>query len=105
MINENIKGNNSYGHLYWVGSRYSDCQYFDRLLTGSICLYGETNGNNIAINDELGARFDNNFIAEKVNEYIKARLFEISAADHRHSGSVQKGDIPFCPQHTGTIQP
>ena len=75
MINENIKGNNSYGHLYWVGSRYSDCQYFDRLLTGSICLYGETNGNNIAINDELGARFDNNFIAEKVNEYIKARLF------------------------------
>ncbi len=81
MINENIKGNNSYGHLYWVGSRYSDCQYFDRLLTGSICLYGETNGNNIAINDELGARFDNNFIAKKVNEYIKARLFEISAAD------------------------
>ena len=70
-----------YGHLYWVGSRYSDCLYFDKLLEGSVCLYGETKGKHIAICDDMNERFDNNVIPKRVNEHIKNTLKDIARKD------------------------
>lgn len=79
MIDNAIRAH--YGNLYWVGSRYSDCIYFDRLLAGSVCLYGKTHGKHIAICDEMEKRPDNNTIPESVNNRIREILYGIVRED------------------------
>ena len=68
-------------NLYWFGSRFSDCAVFEQKLSGSVCLYGESHGKHIAVNDILHGRFDNNEISDAVNAFFRSKLFEILRED------------------------
>lgn len=69
------------GAIYWVGSRFSDCYYYEEQLAGSICLYGKTHGKHLALSDTLGSRVDNNVISDSVNDYVREAMFRIARED------------------------
>ena len=67
--------------VYWVGSRFSDCIYFEEKLAGSICLYGKTHGTHLALCDVWGERVDNNDILDSVNDFVRDTMLRIAHED------------------------